>query len=113
MKNFFLVLCLTLFVQSITLNAQTAKTASINDYVGSYSFSNFFSKGTIEEKDGDLYAELDSYGKNKLIKQTDKEDYFKSTSSYGTLFTFKRNADGKVVGLKLELMGEAVEGTKD
>jgi hypothetical protein len=38
---------------------------------------------------------------------------FQSTSSYGTLFKFKRDpATQKIVGIALEVMGQEVSGKK-
>jgi Domain of unknown function (DUF3471) len=115
MKNLFLILFLTF--STFTLSAQTAAVSdsakpNLEDYVGKYTFSEFFKQGTIEIKNGELFAELDEYGSNKILKQTEK-DTFKSTSSYGTIYTFKRNDQGKIIGVKLELMGQEVTGEKE
>jgi Domain of unknown function (DUF3471) len=115
MKNLFSILFLTF--STFTLSAQTAAvsdTAKVNltDYVGKYTFSEFFKQGKLEIKNDELYAELDEYGSNKILKEAGK-DTFKSTSSYGTIYTFIRNAEGKVIGVKLELMGQEVTGNKE
>jgi hypothetical protein len=114
MKNSILILFLTL--STWTLSAQTATvsdTAAVNlaDFAGIYKFSDVFTEATLEVKGGELFAEVDSHGSNKILKQAGK-DVFKSTSSYGTVYTFKRNAEGKVVGVKLELMGQEVMAEK-
>jgi len=91
--------------------AQSAK-ADLKDYVGTYTFSQNFQRLIIEEKDGALYGELDSYGKYKYNPKDDP-DTFQSTSSYGTIFVFRRNpTDNKVTGVTLRLMGQEVSGEK-
>ena len=116
MKKLWFILFLFIGIQANHLIAQTssidsAKTINLNDYAGKYKFTEGFAEASLEVKDGSLYAEIDSYGQNKINKQ-DAVDTFKSTSSYGTVFIFKRNAEGKVTGVKLQLMGQEVSGEK-
>ena len=115
MKKILLFIFLCVGFQATNLSAQTATKDStavnLNDYVGKYKFTEGFAEASVEVKDGSLYAEIDSYGQNKINKQ-DAVDTFKSTSSYGTVFIFKRNAEGKVTGVTLQLMGQEVSGEK-
>jgi hypothetical protein len=118
MKRIFLLFIFTAFSSALSLTAQTEtqqtapKAEDLTAFVGSYKFTEYFSKGVVEVKDGELYAEIDAYGKNKLIKQPEA-DTFKSTSTYGTVFKFKRNAEGKVNGVTLQLMGQELTGEKE
>lgn len=114
MKNFFLILFLTLSTFSVSAQTTAIKdTAAVNldDYTGIYKMASFFKEAVLEVKGGELFAELDSYGSNKLLKEAAK-DVFKSTSSYGTIFTFNRNAEGKIIGVKLALMDQEATGEK-
>ncbi len=116
MKKFLLLLflaitCVTAFAQ--TAPAKTAVKDSVNlaDYVGVYKFSETVSQATITLKDGLIFGEVDSYGNNKLLPEADV-DTFKSTSSYGTIYVFKRNPEKKVMTLTLKVMGQEVTGEK-
>ena len=98
-----------LLVMGFQASAQTAK---LGDYVGTYTFTQNFQKLTVEEKDGSLYGELDAYGKYKYNPK-DEPDTFQSTSSYGTVFVFRRDPQTKaVVGVTIRLMGQEVSGEK-
>jgi hypothetical protein len=115
MKNVFLILFLTLGIGALSAQTTAAKdTVNVNlkDFEGVYKFKETFEKGVVELKGGELFAEIDSYGSNKLLKEAGKDTY-KSTSSYGTVFMFQRNAEGKVVGVKLALMGQELAGDKE
>ena len=117
MKNLFLILFFTLGIFSLHAQTPTAKdtaatTLNLQDYAGTYKMADFFTEATLEVKNGELFAELDAHGSNKLLKEAAK-DVFKSTSSYGTIFSFLRNAEGKVISVKLELMGQDVSGVKE
>ncbi len=85
------------------------------EYVGTYTFTgdsplNIF---IITVKDNDLYGEADSYGANKLLKQSDP-DKFLSTSSYGSTIIFLRDKNSKkVTGLQLIIQGTTLEATKN
>lgn len=83
--------------------SQTAHSDSLQEYVGSYQFkdSGVFTAYTVTLKDGSLHGEADSYGVFKLVKK-DKPDVFQSTSQYGSMITFKRNAETKkITGLSM------------
>lgn len=100
-----------MLIMSVHASAQTAS-AKLSDYVGVYKFSENFQKLTIEEKDGTLFGELDSYGKYKYNPK-DTPDTFQSTSSYGTVFVFRRDPKtNTVVGVTIKLMGQEVSGEK-
>jgi Domain of unknown function (DUF3471) len=101
---------LILSLISFSIFAQKAS-QNLKEYTGKYKMESFFEMCTITEKDGELYAEVDTNGQNKLIKQ-EKEDVFKSTSSYGTVFTFIRNDKKDVTGVSLHLMDNEVVGKK-
>ena len=113
-----ILLLLILAITSVTAFAQTAlpkpsikDSVNLADYVGVFKFSETFGQATITLKDGFIFGEVDSYGNNKLLPETDS-DTFKSTSSYGTIYFFKRNTEKKVVSLTLKVMGQEVTGVK-
>ena len=103
-------------------NAQTtaaAKTGTdstnLTDYAGSYTFATGspVQKFTVSVDKGELYGEADTYGKNKLIKQA-KADTYQSTSSYGSLITFVRDATTKAItSLTLAAQGTELPAKKD
>ena len=111
-----------LLVGAPTVNAQTkletapsADSTLLKTYAGSYTFSSGspIQKFTVTTQKGDLFGEADGYGKNKLIKQ-DKADTFQSTSSYGSIITFVRDAATKAVtGLTLAIQGTELSAKKD
>ncbi len=86
---------------------------SLEAYVGTYKFKDGspISAYKITAKDGTLYGEADSYGANKLNKQP-AADTFQSTSSYGSIITFRRDAAEKVVGLKMAIQGTDLEADR-
>ncbi len=87
---------------------------SLSEYVGTYELKDgsYFAAYIITLKDGVLYGEADSFGANKLIKQKET-DKFLSTSSYGSIITFARNAESKkVTGLVISLQGTSLEAIK-
>ena len=92
------------------------KATDLQEYVGVYTFTTSDSpitKFRITEKEGELYGEADSYGANKLLKQSEA-DKFVSTSSYGSTIIFVRQADTKqVTGLQLIIQGNTLEATKE
>ncbi|MFN8353561.1 MAG: DUF3471 domain-containing protein [Spirosomataceae bacterium] len=83
------------------------------EYVGVYKIKDGpLNTVTVTTENSKLFAEVDSYGKNEIIKQ-DKEDVFKSVSSYGTVYTFQRNADKKITAVKLALMEQELVAEKE
>ncbi len=111
MKSLILLFILIFTFSSIFAQENKKEDTKLAEYIGQYKMESFFELGTITEKDGFLYAELDSYGINKLLKE-EAADTFKSTSSYGTVFTFKRDSTNKVIGVSLKLMDNEVNGIK-
>ena len=118
MKKILFALLLTIGFFSAYAQTETPKVAkdsvavNLTDYAGTYKFMETFSQATVLVKDGFLFGEVDSYGSNKLLPQTDADTY-KSTSSYGTVFVFKRDDAKKVIALTLKLMGQELTGDKE
>ena len=115
-KLFFGRLIAFLFISCFCANisfAQTAVADSLKQYVGTYKMKGDapFQTYTISFADGSISGEADSYGGNKLIKK-EGSDKFQSTSSYGSIITFTRNADKKVTGFKMEIQGSAILADK-
>lgn len=93
--------------------AFTPQGTGVEEYAGIYKIKDGpLSTVTVSTESGKLFAEVDSYGKNEILKQ-DKADTFKSTSSYGTVYTFQRNADKKVVSVKIALMEQELVAEKE
>ena len=101
-----LILAVILLAFSKISFAQTSKIDSLKQYVGNYVFKDGSPVSTYKVTlEGDvIMGEADSFGANKLLKQSGVDTY-KSTSSYGSVFTFIRNADKKVVGFKMVIQG--------
>ena len=109
---------------AVSANAQTAPTSAtapsadstnLSAYAGSYTFGSGspIQKFTVSAEKGELYGEADSYGKNKLVKQA-KADTYQSTSSYGSIITFVRDAATKAVtSLTLAAQGTELSAKKD
>ena len=123
MKYFLNVLLVTsLFATVVEANAQTTSTSSastdstnLKAYTGSYTFASGspLEKYTITADKGDLFGEADSHGKNKLVKQA-KVDTYQSTSSYGSIITFVRDAATKAVtSLAISAQGTELTAKKD
>lgn len=112
MKKLIFALFISCFCANIAL-AQTAPADSLKEYVGTYKMKGDapFQSYTITFADGSISGEADSYGANKLVKK-EGVDKFQSTSSYGSIITFTRNADKKVTGLKMEIQGSEILADK-
>lgn len=118
--NFCLLIGLLLLASGA--NAQTnpvatspADSTMLKAYAGSYSFSSGspIQKYVITAEKGELFGEADSYGKNKLLKQG-KADTYQSTSSYGSIITFVRDAATKAVtGLTMAIQGTELSAKRD
>lgn len=101
-------------------NAQTASvlpadSANLKAYAGSYTFASGspVQKYSITVDKGELYGEADSYGKNKLVKQA-KADTYQSTSSYGSIIIFVRDAATKAVtSLNMSAQGTELSAKKE
>lgn len=92
-----------------------ADSVDLKQYVGSYKFGDGIplAKFVVKLENGSLYGEADTNGSNKLLPQAEK-DTFKSTSSYGSIIVFQRDATTKAVtGLILKIMDQAVPATKE
>jgi hypothetical protein len=98
-------------IGSTVMAQTTSDSTALKQYAGVYKFSETFNQCTVVYKNGAIWAEVDENGQNKLIPQKDT-DKFQSTSSYGTVFTFRRNADKVITSVKLELMGQEIVGEK-
>ncbi|ADB37065.1 DUF3471 domain-containing protein [Spirosoma linguale] len=114
---FNMILAVCLLAISISANAQTAPadTANLKAYAGSYTFASGspIQKFTVTSEKGELYGEADTYGKNKLVKQA-KADTYQSTSSYGSIITFVRDAATKAVtSLTMAVQGTELTAKKD
>ena len=115
MKTLLLtLLCLTTL--SVAARAQTTPSAdSLKAYVGTYTFTSGspVSKFTVTADKGVLYGEADGYGANKLVKQP-AADTYQSTSSYGSMITFLRDATTKAVtSLALSAQGNELSAKKE
>ena len=99
--------------------AQTAAPAATDTtnlavYAGTYTFASGspISNYTVTVKDGSLYGDA-GMGTFKLVKQP-KADTFQSTSSYGSMITFVRDAATKLVkSLTLAAQGQELSAAKD
>jgi hypothetical protein len=107
-------LLLMSLIQTTPLPTIYASDDSLSEYVGTYKMKDngYFSEFKITLKEGFLYGEADQNGANKLLKQ-EKADTFKSTSQYGSIITFKRNAETKkVIGLSLLIQDTEMNADK-
>lgn len=100
-------------VASNFLFAQTSSSDSLQQYVGTYKMKDGspFEAYKITMSEGSILGEADAYGANKLIKQA-SVDKFQSTSSYGAIITFIRNAEKKIIGLKMDIQGTVLLADK-
>lgn len=113
-------LVLLLFVGLITTRSYaqtapaTADTTNLTAYAGTYTFASGspLSTYTVTVKDGSLNGDA-GMGNYKLVKQP-KADTFQSTSSYGSMITFLRDATTKkVTGLTLAAQGRELSAVKE
>lgn len=91
-----------------------ADSTDLQAYAGTYEFASGSPVGQFVVKlvNGDLYGEADAYGANKLLKQSEP-DTFKSTSQYGSVLTFTRDAATKAVtGFKMAIQGQELVAKK-
>ncbi len=101
--------------QPATVPVPTADSTNLSAYTGVYTFGSGspVQKFTVSNEKGDLYGEADSFGKNKLVKQA-KADTYQSTSSYGSIITFVRDAANQAVtGLTLAAQGTELSANKE
>ncbi len=111
-----LILTLICFAAiSFKAGAQTPAADSLNAYAGTYTFASGSPVNTfvVTVDQGSLYGDVDGNGKNKLLKQP-AADTFKSTSSYGSMITFLRDAVTKAVtGFSLVAQGTELSANKE
>ena len=101
--------------QTATVPVPSADSTNLSAYTGVYTFGSGspVQKFTVSDEKGDLYGEADSFGKNKLVKQA-KADTYQSTSSYGSIITFVRDAANQAVtGLTLAAQGTELSANKE
>lgn len=126
MKLSVLVPACLLTLASLTAVAQSSTTpivvtatdadtlqAALREYAGTYNFADGspLSTYSVTVKAGDLHGD-GGMGDYKLVKQP-KADQFQSTSSYGSIITFTRDATTKAVtGLTLAAQGQELTATK-
>ncbi|GAB2543688.1 DUF3471 domain-containing protein [Spirosoma aerophilum] len=113
--NILLTVCLLAVVKNSNAQTAPADTANLKAYAGSYTFASGspIQKFTVTADKGELYGEADTYGKNKLVKQA-KVDTYQSTSSYGSIITFVRDAASKAVtSLTMAVQGTELAAKKD
>ncbi|RYF64263.1 MAG: DUF3471 domain-containing protein [Cytophagaceae bacterium] len=119
LRTLLVISCLSAGIVNATAQTTAVKPVvahqsdSLRVYAGTYAFTSGspISTFTITVKDGSLYGDA-GMGENKLIKQ-DKADQFKSTSSYGSIITFVRDAATKAItGLTLAAQGQELSATK-
>ncbi len=112
------ILILTLicvFAIGYKASAQTPVADSLMVYTGTYSFESGspVNKFFVTVDKGELYGEADSNGPNKLLKQA-AANTFKSTSSYGSIITFTRDATTKAsTGLTLAVQGTELQAKRE
>lgn len=107
MKKILLALIVTL-----GFSAAYAQTDSLQQYTGKYKFpdgSPVSEIGVVIEN-GVLTA-TSAMG-NAELKKTDTKDMFEITGFGGTA-TFKRNAEGKVITLQIQVQDINMEGTRE
>lgn len=113
--SLLLVGCLLAIASAAKAQMASADSTTLKAYTGSYTFPSGspLQKYVITADKGELFGEADSYGKNKLVKQT-KADTFQSTSSYGSMITFVRDAATKAVtSLSIAAQGTELTAKKD
>lgn len=92
----------------------SADTTNLATYTGTYTFASGspISTYTVAVKEGSLTGDA-GMGNYKLVKQP-KADTFQSTSSYGSMITFTRDAaTKKVTGLTLAAQGQELSAVKE
>ena len=113
-------LALLVFVGLITTSSfaqnapTTTDTTNLAVYAGTYTFATGspISTYTVTLKDGSLQGDA-GMGTYKLVKQP-KADTYQSTSSYGSIITFIRNATTKLItGLTIAAQGQELSAVKE
>ncbi len=104
-----LLLAFVFLLGCIYANAQTDTT--LNQYTGKYTFADgapVKEIGVVVEE-GVLTAT--SQMGNSELKKTDNKDVFEVVA-YGGTATFKRNEEGKVTGITIQVQDITMEGTR-
>ena len=104
-----LALLITCFCAFVSINAQQDST--LKEYTGVYKFPDGspFPSVEITIQDGSLFGS--SANGSATLTRMSKDTF--SITSYNGMVYFKRNADGKVKGIKIELPDVSVEGDKE
>ncbi len=108
-KSLLIVMLLT---SAFVVNAQAISTTdSLQQYVGKYVFSSGspVAETMVVVKNGILYAASDM-GETQLAK-TEEADVF-IIEAYSGIATFKRDGEGNVISVKIEVGDMAFEGKK-
>jgi len=104
----------TAYAQTATPTATTAAAPiTLNEYAGTYTFDTGspISTYTVTVTEGNLNGDA-GMGAHKLVK-LEKADQFQSTSSYGSIITFRRDAATKAItGLTLAVQGQEIVAKK-
>jgi hypothetical protein len=98
-----------------TVSGSATSTDALREYTGTYTFASGspIPTYTVSVEGGDLYGSAREGNKFKMLKQ-EKADQYKSTSSYGSIITFQRDATTKAVtGLTLAAQDQDFTATKD
>ncbi|QJW89878.1 DUF3471 domain-containing protein [Spirosoma taeanense] len=99
------------YAQTTPASTPAADSTTLQSYVGTYTFNSGspIQKFTVTTEKGELYGEADDFGKNRLVKQAGADTY-KSTSSYGSIITFVRDAATRTI-TSLTLAAQGAELT--
>ncbi len=93
----------------------TADSAALKAYVGTYTFGTDspVRKYVVTLNKGDLLGQADDMASHKLVKK-EGNDTYQSTSSYGSVITFIRDAGTKgITGFTMAVQGTELSAKKD
>jgi hypothetical protein len=109
MKKLFL-LAFIVIAGSFTAKAQTDST--LQEYTGKFKFPDGspFSEVTLSVENGVLTG--GSSAGSSEFKKTETKDVF-DIVAYGGVATFRRNADGKIIALRIQVNDLDIEGSKE
>jgi len=107
MKNFLLVPFFTLFLCSLA----AGQDAPLEQYIGKYVFPEGSAVPWVEVKLTEGVLITESPMGNATLQRIEKDLF--SIVEYNGTSEFRRNADGKVTGIKVAVMGLEMEGTKE
>ncbi len=105
------IICLAFLLIGITMVSNAQSDTVLQQYTGKYKFAegSIVLEATVILENGSLSVNT-SAGSSPLEKQSD--DVFVITAFQGTA-VFKRNEAKKVIGVSINAMGYALEGTKE